>query len=210
MGLSNYIAIMESHPLVQPVRLPRGTVQTVTPSLIHQGKVYAYEVGISLTGGLTLHLDARQFPLEVPTLVGQAGEMFIYLTEFDALGLEPVGKAYMLGRYLGTQLSVVFFPELLARYRLLELELGEDYENVPGFQDDYDRVSAAYHSLGFPIEPYEEVSLLYTDFGVLALGVQALEQLEAVAQVGEQVFFSAKSFSLVSFKELPAGANAGV
>ncbi|SHM03495.1 hypothetical protein [Hymenobacter psychrotolerans] len=195
--------MMEVYPLVQAVRLPRGTVEAVVPSLVHQGKVYAYEVAVTLSKGPTLRLDARQFPLEVPTLAGQSGEMLIYLTEFGDLDLEPVGAAHTLGRYLGSQLSAVFFPDLLARYRLLELELGEDYENIPGFQDDYDRISTAYHPLGFPIEPYEALPLLYTDFGVLALGVRALEQLEAIAQVGDQVFFSATSFSLVSFKELP-------
>lgn len=194
--------MMEAYPLVHAVHLPRGTVEAVVPSLVHQGKVYAYEVTVTLSKGLTLSLDARQFPLEVPALIGQYGEMLIYLTEFGDLDLEPIATAQTLGRYLGHQISVVFFPELLSRYRLLELGLGEDYENVPGFQDDYDRISTTYHPLGFPIEPYEAVPLLHTDFGVLALGVRALEQVEAVAQIGEQVFFSAKTFSLVSFKEL--------
>lgn len=193
---------MEPFRIVQALRLPVGTVQAVAPSLVHNAKVYAHEVTVAVPQGHTLYLDARQFPIDVTTLTGKYGEMVIYLTDFEAVSQEPSAEAVVLGRYLGLQISVVFFPALLTRYRFIEAGIG-DYENIPVFQDDYARVSAAYHELGFPLEPYEEVPLFYTDFGVFVLGPKAVEELEAVAQVGEQVFFSPKVFSLVSFKELP-------
>lgn len=128
--------------------------------------------------------------------------MVAYLTDFETLSLESSAEAVVLGRYLGLQISVVFFPALLTRYRFIEARIG-DYEDIPAFQDDYARVSDAYHELGFPLEPYEAVPLFYTDFGVFVLSPQAVEQLAPVAQVGEQVFFSPKKFSLASFKALP-------
>lgn len=156
---------------------------------------------MALPQGHTLLLDARQWLLDSTTLVGKHGEMVAYLTDFAALSLEPSSEAPVLGRYLGLQISVVFFSALLTRYRFLDAGIG-DYENIPAFQDDYTRVSDAYHELGFPLAPYEEVHLFYTDFGVFVLGPRAVEQLENVTQIGEQVFFTPKAFSLVSFKEL--------
>jgi hypothetical protein len=193
---------MDSLPIVQALRLPRGTVQTVVPTLIHQEKVYAYEMAVALATRWRLHLDVRQFPLDAPTLVGTYGELVAYITSFTSLAREPMGTALSLGRYLGLQSSIVFFPELLTRYRLLKLGIGKDADDFTSFQVEYDRVSAAYHSLGFPLEPFQEVPLLHTEFGAFMLGAQAAEQLAEIAHVGEQLFFEAKIFSLASFKQI--------
>lgn len=193
---------MDSLPIVQALRLPRGTVQAVTPTLTYQGKVYAHEMVVALASHWRLHLDVRQFPLDAPTLVGAYGELVAYVTGFTMLAREPAGTALSLGRYLGAQSSIVFFPELLTQYRLLKLGIGKNADDFVGFQTEYDRVVAAYHPLGFPLAPFQEVPLLHTEFGTFMLGARAAEQLAEVAYVGEQLFFEAEKFSLASFKRL--------
>jgi hypothetical protein len=211
----------------QALPLPRGGVQTVAPKLVHQGRTYAYSLTCALATGQRLVVDARQLPLDVPALQGQYGEMVLYITSFEAAATHPPDAASLACRYLGPQLSLVFFQELLDRYHLLQLEdeqaptppesfddedalddaEAEEEEEAPedgvaAFQDRYDEVLADYQPLGFPLGPYQSAPLLATPMGTFALGVVAAEQLAQVAAPGQTVFVRATEFSLASFKPL--------
>ena len=177
-------------------------------------------------------MDVNQVPIEAPLLVGQYGEMALYITAFTDVSRQPLAAENLVCRYLGPQMSLVFFQELLDRYHLLrledeaspqtrdedknkfeeaggvEFEETEDEEEdapadgVAAFQDRYDEVIAQYHPLGFPLGAYEAVPLLETPLGTFFLGVAAAEQIGRVARPGEEVFVSSESFLLASFKQL--------
>jgi hypothetical protein len=179
--------------------------------------VYAYALIFESAGQNPFTIDARQLPLQIPLLEGRYGELGAYITSFTTISRASTSPGSLACRYLGMQMSLVFFQELLDRYHLLqleddiidsedpseELEENRPPDGVAAFQDRYDVVSDGYHQFGFPIAAYQSVPMLETPLGTFFLSNTAAEQLTQVVQPGDSVFVAIDTFSLASFKFLP-------
>jgi hypothetical protein len=206
----------DSISIYRALSLPQGWVRAVTPTVVYQDRAYAYELIFEPVGQNSFPIDARQLPLQIPQLEGHYGEIGAYITAFTAISRVPSSLGSLICRYLGVQMSLVFFQELLDRYHLLQLEdetidlanhSEESDEDIPldgvaAFQDRYDVMSEGYHPLGFPISPYQSVPMLETPLGTFFLSNNAAEQLIKVVQPGDSVFVTIDIFSLASFKLL--------
>lgn len=186
---------------------PKGKVKKVAPKLVHQNKVYAHELAFGTQNGITILADVRQAPIDVTEIKGQYGELGAYITEFEKVSLKPLKEETFPCQYLGLQMSLVFFQNLMDRYYKL-IHQGDDahegeLDDVDEFQEYYAEVLSAYHPLGFPLGAYEHEPMINTAFGAFLLGAKATEQMEAVAKPGDTVYISPLTFSFASWKKLP-------
>lgn len=193
---------LETVDIYQALTLPRGRIRSVIPKIVHNGQAYAYTMQVELAGRHNLAIDVRQVPIAPPELQGQYGEMVVYITKFAAISHTPLTSGSLACRYLGSQMSLVFFQELLDRYHFLQLqgeetpqaldqetEEGDEAEieqqdqdqhqedGIPEFQDRYETVLAQYHPKGFALGAYDEAHMLQTPLGTFLLGTQAIEQI---------------------------------
>jgi hypothetical protein len=139
--------------ITQALPLPTGLIRQVTPSVVWQQRVYAYDLHVQVGQLGIVRVDARQLPIAIPALQGQYGEVGLYataLTQVRAIS-QPVGAG--AAQYLGEQLSLVFFADLLARYRVLQQqhdlpdELYPDEDGIAEFQDAYAERLEAHTSI---------------------------------------------------------------
>jgi hypothetical protein len=208
--------MVNSVPVYHALSLPQGWVRVVTPTVVYQDRVYAYTLVFEPAGQRSFTIDARQLPLQIPLLEGSYGELGAHITAFATISRVSISPGSLTCRYLGMQMSLVFFQELLDRYHLLqledeiidlddrseELEKNRPLDGVAAFQDRYDVVSDEYHPFGFPIAVYQSVPMLETPLGTFFLSNNAAEQLAQVVQPGDSVSVTIDTFSLTSFKVL--------
>lgn len=202
------------HLITQALPLPKGFVRQVKPSLVHANQVYAYNLLIDVPRVGNLALDARQLPVDVTQLQGQYGEISLYATQINqprpALATSSASDR---AQYLGQQLSLVFFPDLLVRYKSLLTaadesldtnDTGEDEidDGIPQFQDDYANTLEAYTPQGFCLGDYESAPVLRFSWGTVLLTPSVQEQIEAIAQAGQWVEVTVSEWSLACFKTL--------
>lgn len=196
------------HLIAQPLALPKGVVRQVTSSLVHNNRVYAYNVLCELSQAVTLSVDARQLPINIPQLQGQYGEISLYATQAKHLRPTLLTSSPWSAQYLGEQLSLVFFADLLTRYKALltQNDLPDDQypedDGIPEFQDDYAQTLEAYTPQGFCLGDYESAPMLRFNWGAVLLSAQVDEQLQAVAKPGDWVEAPVNEWSLACFKAL--------
>lgn len=196
------------HLIQQALRLPQGLIRSVKPTVIWQQRIYAYELEVIAQQAGVLRVDARQLPIQIPSLKGQYGELGLYATGFSHLESITQPRSVMSARYLGEQLSLVFFEDLLTRYRqllaqdALPEELYPEDDGIPQFQDDYfDRLSS-YTPQGFMLGDYENAPLLRFGWGTVMLTRSAQEQVEEQIPIGGWVDAGISEWSMASFKSL--------
>lgn len=196
------------HLVHQALPLPKGLIRQITPTVVWQQRAYAYRLEVILGQAGMLQVDARQLPIAIPSLQGQYGELGLYVTSFNEVKSIDKPQGVMSAYYLGKQLSLVFFEDLLARYKalLLQNELPEELypeeDGIPEFQDDYADRLEAYTPQGFMLGDYESAPMLRFPWGTVLLTVQAQEQLEAVVKPGGWVDVQVAEYSLACFKAL--------
>ena len=196
------------HLVSQPLVLPKGIIRQVSPSLVYNNKVHAYNVLCELLKVGMLLVDARQLPILVNQLQGQYGEISLYATQLKHLSQASFTSSSWSAQYLGEQLSLVFFADLLSRYKALlaqndlpEGQYSED-DGIPQFQDDYAQTLEDYTTQGFCLGDYESAPMLRFNWGTVLLSAQVDEQMQAIAKPGEWVEAPVSEWSLGCFKAL--------
>lgn len=196
------------HLIQQALRLPQGLIRSVKPTVVWQQRAHAYELDVVAEQAGVLQVDARQLPVNIAGLQGQYGELGLYATGFSHLEAIAHPHTVHSARYLGEQLSLVFFDDLLARYRqllaqdALPEELYPEDDGIPQFQDDYLDRLATYTPQGFMLGDYESAPFLRFGWGTVVLTQSAKEQLDSVVPVGGWVNAAISEWSLASFKSL--------
>jgi hypothetical protein len=194
------------HLVSQALTLPTGLIRQATPSVTWQQRVYAYQLQIIVSQIGELRVDARQLPVNIAALQGQYGELGLYATSVTDLQRVKQPTGVRSARYLGEQLSLVFFPELLTRYRELQKqndlpdELYPEEDGIPAFQDAYADRLAAYTPQGFLLGDYERAPMLRFGWGTVLVSAAVQEQIERVAQPGDWVDIAISEYSLACFK----------
>ena len=196
------------HLIQKALPLPKGLVRQIKPSVVWQNRVYAYQLEVVLGQVGTLLVDARQLPIVIPGLLGQYGELGLYATAFTQLS--PIDQPLQpdSAQYLGNQLSLVFFDDLLTRYKALLLQNqlpDESYpeeDGIPQFQDDYADRLEKYTPQGFMLGDYESAPMIRFNWGTVLLAPQAQEQVEALVKPGGWVKAQASEYSLACFRSI--------
>lgn len=190
----------------QALSLPTGLIRQVSPIVSWQQRVYAYQLQVVVSQIGELRVDARQLPVNIAALQGQYGELGLYATSVTGLQLVKQPSGVHSARYLGEQLSLVFFSELLTRYRELQQqnELPDERypedDGIPEFQDAYADRLAAYTPQGFMLGDYESAPMLRFAWGTVLVTTGVQEQLERIAKPGDWVDIAVTEYSLACFK----------
>ncbi|RYF74599.1 MAG: hypothetical protein EOO39_08320 [Cytophagaceae bacterium] len=196
------------HLIHQALPLPKGLIRQIMPEVIWQQRVYAYQLEVIVGQAGTLRIDARQLPISIPSLQGQYGDLGLYATSFAQVNPIAKPQGVLSARYLGEQLSLVFFDDLLTRYKALlrQNELSEELypeeDGIPEFQDEYAERLEAYTPQGFMLGDYESAPMLRFPWGTVLLTPQAQEQVVAVVEPGGWVDVQVAEYSLACFKAL--------
>lgn len=186
--------------------LPQGLIRQVVPSVVWQQKAYAYHLEVAVGQVGMLRVDARQVPINIPTLQGQYGELCLYATDLQSIQPLEKPQSVLSARYLGQQLSLVFFEDLLARYKQLLAqndlpdELYPEEDGIPEFQDDYAQKLEEYTPQGFALGDYESAPMLRFGWGTVLLTPQTQEQVEQLVKPGGWVDVQIGEYSLACFK----------